>query len=317
MSFINEFFSAVTAGIEGSKKEVRGKRQRSSPGGAAASTDRKEDLTAGQINEVSELMQGGMNGLAQVAGTKLQQQSERIAALEQKTAAISDISSKPTELEDRMRALELRPASSSDPAVATQLADLKRQFEERPTQQQASTAAPAQDVPYHLRTHAVMANLGFDSDSRTVEGRAREVLSAAGFVEDQHFRQLSAMKEKGSMVELFFDTPTDLTRAKVAIRMQKKKFGSNNNTVWCDAKKTRTELRPARIVHRIHECLSDLEKSKPSEVLILKDMPSKSVTRAGHLLGKIVWGKWRWMPEAHEAFSEEQLQLALGWAQQE
>ena len=55
--FLQEFFTAVSAGIEGSSKEVRGKRQRTSPGGAsgARQADQKEHLTPTQITEVSEL----------------------------------------------------------------------------------------------------------------------------------------------------------------------------------------------------------------------------------------------------------------------
>ena len=72
MSFLQELFSAVAFGIEASNQEVRGKRQRTSPGGGSTmrqtpggGTEQKEkDLSSTQLAEVTELIQGGMNGLA-------------------------------------------------------------------------------------------------------------------------------------------------------------------------------------------------------------------------------------------------------------
>ena len=312
MSFINEFFSAVTAGIEGSKKEVRGKRQRSSPGGVSAGAERKEDLTAGQINEVSELIQGGMNGLAQVVGTKLQQQNERIAALEQKTAAISDISTKQTELEDRMRALELRPASSSDPAVTTQLADLKRQLEDMPTQQQAPTAVLAQDLPRNLRTHAVIGNLGWDTQDTDIEARAKEVLAQSN-VDPAVYANLAAMRQKGSMAELHFVNAEELSKARTAIRFARKRFDALKN-VWLDVKKTQAELQPSRMVHRIADFITDQEKNKANPAIIEKDLARKIVKRNGEDIGNIHFGKWKWSPAGHELYEENIRKHAVEWA---
>ena len=83
MSFMQEFFSAVARGVEGSSNEVKGKRQRNSPGGGSKGEQNKAELTPNQINEVSEILQGGMQGLAQVVGTKLQAHSARLDKLEQ------------------------------------------------------------------------------------------------------------------------------------------------------------------------------------------------------------------------------------------
>ena len=325
MSFINEFFSAVTAGIEGSKNEVRGKTQRSSPGGASAGSNQKEDLTASQINEVSELIQGGMNGLAQVVGTKLQQQNERIAALEQKTEAHEhDVKSKQAELEHRLAAVEQRPPAPPDSHMQAQIAELRTQMEKTRVQAPAAPASqppvqrpPGIDLPWEMRTHAVLGNLRYDDSRETVQARAKEVLTEAGFTEGADYKGLSATRQSGSMVELFFSSPSHLLRAKVAIRLLQKQFRSAEKAVWCDAKKTRAEMRPARIVHRIHDCLSEVEKKKPSDARIEKDVAKKEVLRNDVTIGRMTWGKWRWTPEGQESFNEDQLKTAFDWALQE
>ena len=112
---LQDFFNAVSVGIEGSKKEVRGKRQRNSPGGGSTGRvpeqSEPKDLSVSQIAEVGELIQGGMNGLAQVVGTKLQQHNERLGVVEASVStqekAISALQCKQTELERAMSALQI------------------------------------------------------------------------------------------------------------------------------------------------------------------------------------------------------------------
>ena len=281
MSFINEFFSAVTAGIEGSKKEVRGKRLRSSPGGGSSGGDRKEDLTTNQITEVSELIQGGMNGLAQVVGAKLQQQNDRLAALEQNT---EEHSTKQNELEQRVAAIEQRP-----PASSASVEDLQTQL----TQLQASINAPATPAPPELQNHAVIGNLGWDADEQTIEQRAVELLNSVGITPDQ-YENLSAMRQKGSMAELWFKDPLSLIRARLQVRAKKQVYPDNSKPAWLDVKKSKEQLKPARMVHRIADFLEDVEKAKTTPGTITKDVVRKVIKRNDDIMGSIYFGKWRW-----------------------
>ncbi len=53
-------------------------------------------------------------------------------------------------------------------------------------------------------------------------------------------------------MEVAFDSPRHLAAESAA-----KQF-VNGRIVWLDAKKSRFELMPARIVHRIHDVLTDI-----------------------------------------------------------
>ena len=158
-------------------------------------------------------------------------------------------------------------------------------------------------------------HIGYDTESSTIVERAREVLTRANIPQDS-IRAIAATRMKGSMAELFFHTRDDLSVALVAVKSLRKKFGDRKN-VWLDVKKTPSELLPNKIVHRTHAFLTDVEKGKEQPAIIEKDIPKKTVSRGGQLVGKIEFGRWRWTPWGLEIYDEATRGHAEHWATHE
>ena len=55
--------------------------------------------------------------------------------------------------------------------------------------------------------------------------------------------------------------------------------------MWLDAKKERSELRPARLVHRAAECLEDVEASREDKAPIVQDLIGKVIKVGGSRVG--------------------------------
>ena len=298
MSFLNEIFSAVTASLEGTKKEVRGKRQRNSPGGAStgrSSEQQETSLNSTQISEVSELIQGGMNGLAQVVGTKLQQVNERLDKVEKVQAEEKDKVGKHTEsikaLEDKFQQL-----STSAGSAATQ-----------------QTPQQHQSLPLELRCHAVIGGLGYDTPADTLIERAKQLLEEARIPVDSYYDIKALRSGPGSMCEVYFKEAGTLTKAKWAVSSLAKRL-HGDKPAWLDAKKTKMELRPARMVHRACEVLQSFEDSKPDKVILTKNMVDKKILRSGVAIGASRYGKWVWTSAAEQLYTNEQRKHAEEWA---
>ena len=54
---------------------------------------------------------------------------------------------------------------------------------------------------------------------------------------------------------------------------------------WLDAKKTRQEPKPSRVVHRVHEVFQNYESKKPESVNLEKDLMGKKIKRNGVAIG--------------------------------
>ena len=61
-----------------------------------------------------------------------------------------------------------------------------------------------------------------------------------------------------------------LTAARLKIKKAGHKFEGQKMSVWLDVKKTRAELKPARLTHRAAECLTHIASSKEHKPAITK-----------------------------------------------
>ena len=127
------------------------------------------------------------------------------------------------------------------------------------------------ETPYELRTHAVMGGLGWDESAERLMEKAVSTLTKAG-VDTATFSAVTAIvsrNNEGSTVQLVFRTSQELASAKLQVRSAACK-GWNDKNIWLDAKKSRTEMKPARLVHRIAQVLNDFEDSRADKLLIEK-----------------------------------------------
>ena len=186
--------------------------------------------------------------------------------------------------------------------------------------QTGSPAAASQPIPtpHEQRTAAVIGNLGWDTDSKTLVERARQVLQDAA-VDSSKFVgpvAITGRNGKGSMAELCFTQPQDPQAAKLAVATLGKSF-SGERVVWLDTKRERSERRPARIVHRMEEILTDVEAAMPEPMAVEKFLNGKYVKTGGKRAGYTLKGEWIWTQHAMTRYCEETRNMANAYAEAE
>ena len=86
--------------------------------------------------------------------------------------------------------------------------------------------------------------------------------------------------------------------------------------VWLDVGKTRDELKPARMTHRCHEVMTDVEAEKGADALpVLKCLRGKfvSIGVPTRRIGYSLAGSWRWTTFATARYAEEDLNMATAF----
>ena len=181
----------------------------------------------------------------------------------------------------------------------------------------AGGSQPAHETPYELRTHAVLGGLGWDETAERLMTVAQSTLTKAG-VDTATFSAITAIvsrNNEGCTVQLVFRTAGELAAAKLLVRAAQCK-GWNDKNIWLDAKKSRTEMKPARLVHRIAQVLTDFEEARADKQAIEKNMIGKNVRNASGQLGWSRAGVWIWTAIAKARYTVEQLDIAKSYAEE-
>ena len=157
--------------------------------------------------------------------------------------------------------------------------------------------------------------MGYVTDSAEVEKRARQLLDESG-IDRASYKYLSAITRLGSQAELWFLDSDVMNQARLAIRALRKSCVKDREA-WLDVKKSHAELKPARLVDRIHDVLSEYEQTKPEPKRVVKNMAGTNVEVDGCRAGASRHGRWIWYKEAGKLYSDEQLAHATEWAKSE
>ena len=297
-----------------------------------------EGLSEASRANVEEMMQAGMGAIATVVET-------RFTVVE---SSVVELTGKNTELEDRVRKCEdtiARQARDIDSLRKT-LADHERScadrfasLEKRQSEQAAildkivtpgnhestgsssnsasvSHTAPNanSDVPYELRTVAKIGGFEYDTPSKDMVTFASEKLAEAG-VSSETFRHLHCPFQKGSWLLLTFTSPSALQDARMAL--QSKAFLHNDRKIWLDAAKTRSELKPARIIHRAFTALSEQEKELTDPSVLEKNMKGKQIKMGKTVLAFTLNSELKWTTAAKQRYGEEPCELMKAWIESE
>jgi hypothetical protein len=219
-----------------------------------------------------------------------------------------------TELERRLAALEI----STSKHQREQL----EKMQELETQPYPNTiplqSHPTQPIPYEQRTQAIIGGLGWDEPPAVLSQLATEVLTAAG-VDPASYCGLAPKTSRqgfGSMVELVFFSPAQLTRAKFMVKAVAKS-GRGGKPIWLDAQRTRDEMRPARIVHRIFDGLENLERPRTDKIVLTKNMPGKLIESPSGRMGWTQQGNWVWSQIARQRYHAEDLDAIKAYGEQQ
>ena len=169
-------------------------------------------------------------------------------------------------------------------------------------------------TPHEQRTYGRIGNLGWDSESATILKNAKAALQKIGIGEDE-YSCLSAVRDKGSIASLTFKNPQRLQEAKRLMRAEKFRVQGIEKEVWVDVEKSRAELKPARLIHRITEILEEYEGARESPQPITKVMNGKQVKMGGELLAWSQHGQLQWGRFACKRYSDEDREAMKAYAE--
>ena len=256
-----------------------------------------------------------MRGFGSVVQTHLNEHDSRIS---KNSKLIAELQKEVHDLNEKVGVVQ---SSSNQHQHPSFIADfdkrvqlIKQQImEEVKEENQASSSVdvPTVSLPYEQRTIARIGNLGWDQTSETLTERARRVLVEAAVPAD-HFSGLCPIVNragKGSLVELVFSSAVFLQHARLSVRARQLKI-DGDRIVWLDARKEREELKPARIVHRICECLEDFEQACDNPLPVQKFMNGKFVKVGGTRAGYVFKSSWHWTQWSKTRYDSDQLAMA-------
>ena len=91
--------------------------------------------------------------------------------------------------------------------------------------------------------------------------------------------------------------------------------GTRRVGVWLDVGKTRDELKLARLTHRCHEVMSEVESETADAQAVLKCLRGKfvSIGIPARRIGYSLQGEWRWTTLALSRYKKEDLDMALAF----
>ncbi len=297
MAFLRQVASGIDdwLGFQANASEPRRKR----PASAATPVVAGESRAAGAALEpcpfdsrqgqwLQHAMGGALTHLAAAVDV-------RVSKAESYIKAVQDSCNQAWTQVDKMKR-ELEKVKGDFFEVRQTAADRPMEHAPSPPPQAAPRADEhCNEIPYELRTDAVIGNSGWDSTSAQVLEKARARLAAANVLPEQ-FHALTPVvnrSDRGSLAKLQFSSPAHLQAAKLKVRATNVQ-GLSGRSLWVDAAKTPRELKPARVVHRIAECLVDLELAREAadRITIEKVMGGKRVISIAGKIGFTCRGEW-------------------------
>lgn len=151
--------------------------------------------------------------------------------------------------------------------------------------------------------------------------RAQALLAEAGVERStwQGMAPLTPTGGLGSAAEVMFRAPQSLQAERLAVKALRKEHMAGK-PAWLDAKRDRAETAPVRIVHRLHQALSDVARTASGHQgsaapEVVKDVGGRSVRVRGVRVAHISRLRVRWTPAAAAHFAEEERDAAASFAE--
>ena len=206
-------------------------------------------------------------------------------------------------------------------SVDTQLLeDGLRQMEEKINKkiaEQTTASSSTPSVPYEARTSVRIGSLGWDTPKDELEARAKQLLAQLQIVVGTDISEPVAPSRGGSHCDAVFTDARKVQVAKLACQSKAISFHKNGEKTifaWIDAKKTREELRPARLTHRALEWCVAAINGRENPPVLAKDLIGKRVTADGKVICFSLHGSLNCTPLAATLFPGDVDQL-IGYAE--
>ena len=188
-----------------------------------------------------------------------------------------------------------------------EVAEVKKQVEE------AALAASQPQAAQHERI-AIMGNLGWDTKAEELEKRCKDTLQAADIPPEKILAVASTRTEGGSACEVMFDASDTMEEAKLKVKAARKSFGTK--LVWLDKKRSASENRPARMMHRCHDFLEKAELERSGGPRKVEKKPQYQTVKVDDkVVGYPKDGEWLWCSNASGVLGEEVMQMAKAYAE--
>jgi len=286
--------------IEGKMKEMGPQNQALFEAMTLMMDDKLEKRMDGVDKSLAALADATDQGFEQLKQDLDEEKKVRVTSQEENDKKWKAVQEEVQKLANGGARQAVNPGSSRSPTVAPRAAG------------QATT-------PFDQRVVARMGNLGWDCSKEVVTTRAKEVLEKAGIKPGDYVGLAASFKQKGSSAELCFNTPILLQKAKFAISDLDVSYRDDKAPVWLNVKKDREEMRPARVVHRVTDLIEEAESGREDKLEVEKVMNGKKVLvgpkGSQHIAGYSNKGVWIWTQWSRSRYTEEFLEMAKAYAE--
>ena len=294
-SFVNNMDSFFASGSKSSQR---------SPAKKAPKTDLDEPVLAPASQEwvktglaaALTAMGDAVDGRLQVTEAKVDAQGEDIKAMREEIKQIrAKVEQKPDNVPSDMK---------------KEMEALRKEVEEATTKSSKASTAEG--------TSAICGNLGWDTEPDVLEERCNTLMKEISM--DTHVMRVAATRAKaGSSCEVEFTSAAHLKQARLALMAKRKQY-SAGHAVWLNFKQTDEQRKPTRMFYRIADFLEMLEADREGcqgleARKIEKNPKMKSVKVNGRVVGFPKNASWTWTHAAAGFYNEEELQMALSFAE--
>ena len=278
-----------TAASQGSRKT---KMQRQATGSGTAKSPEREEEPAVTSNFVSDMVAAAMTAMGTATENRFKTVEADVTELQggmrEVRDQISELEGRDADIQDvklRVEAMEKAEAARNTDSENIRNEALQVLAEMRTLKDQAQAAASSavtpppglsssstsrlsfggsasnttvpNGLPHELRTDAILAGLGRNLDEDTLLQRAADIFRRANIPQEWYDGMTSNYRH--TAVFISFKEASHLRLASGKVRQLNATFDSMR--CWLDARRTRSENKPNRAVHRCTEALLDLNSS--------------------------------------------------------
>lgn len=155
----------------------------------------------------------------------------------------------------------------------------------------------------------------WNTPANELERREKEVLSQC-HAQESSYEWLAACvgrQQMGSAMQVLFKEQSTFWRARGAMRSLRKEFEPSRQC-WPDRQKTMEELRPARLLHKAFDVISEFEKGQAQLEQLEKVMSFKVIKCAGTRVAYILHGDLRFTVAGVSKWTSEERDQILAAA---
>ena len=158
-----------------------------------------------------------------------------------------------------------------------------------------------------------------DASPEELTARAKTLLNSAGVPEERYYNVTpitSRTTKKGSAALVNFHEPHYLQAAASAVSQASQTFEDCSKPAWLAPNKTRTEMKPNMMTHRLGDHLAMIEGAKGDlSMPVNKKLDAKFIEVGNKLAVYILHGSIVWTAWGASRFSSEERDVATAWAE--